>query len=107
MTGRGTVKTPEGLVKDDIRAGLASIGAYVFQPVQFGFGKRGVDFHCTLPPNGKALLIEAKRPDGGKLTRIQRKTLDDNVAAGGISVVAMSWFDVENAIAASIKTEPA
>lgn len=95
--------TPEGWTKDDIKAGLEERGIPYFMPVQTGYGKRGVDFYCTLPPSGRALLIEAKRPDKkkGKLTKIQENCLADNEGAGGISVVALCWADVEQAIALS------
>jgi len=91
--------TPEGWAKDDIRKGLERNNISYFMPVQHGFGRRGVDFYVTLAPSGKALLIEAKRPDGkGKLTQVQKNCLAANTAAGGISVVATCWADVESAI---------
>ena len=91
--------TPEGEVKGDIIKGLKAHGIPYFMPVQAGFGKRGVDFYCTLPPSGRALLIEAKRADGrGKTTKIQKNCLAANEKAGGISVVAQCWYDVELAI---------
>jgi hypothetical protein len=91
--------TLEAWVKSDIKAGLARNGIPYFMPVQTGFGRRGVDFYATLPPNGRALLIEAKRPDGkGRLTAAQRKVLEENRRAGGISVVARSWKDVSESI---------
>ena len=86
--------TPEGEVKAEIVVGLKSRGIPYFMPVQQGFGKRGVDFYCTLPPSGRALLIEAKRAEGGKVSAIQKKILGENTAAGGLSIVARCWEDV-------------
>ena len=91
--------TPENWTKNDIREGLELRGITYFMPVQTGRGKRGVDFYVTLPPTGRAVLIEAKRPDGkGKLTALQKQILEDNERAGGISVVARCWMDVEDAL---------
>ena len=91
--------TPEGWTKDDIKKGLKAHGIPYSMPVQTGYGKRMVDFYCTLPPDGRALLIEAKRSNGkGRVTAIQNKILADNRLAGGISVVAECWFDVARAI---------
>lgn len=86
--------TPEGEVKDIIKRHLKALDVPFFMPVQTGRGKRGVDFYCTLPPGGRALLIETKRPVGGKLTAAQKDILADNERAGGISVVARCWADV-------------
>ena len=91
--------TPECEVKEEIKKELKARGIPFFMPVQSGFGKQGVDFHCTLPPFGRALLIEAKRADGKrKATGRQLKCLQDNEKAGGISVVARCWYDVEEKI---------
>jgi hypothetical protein len=84
--------TPEGKVKADIDAGLKQIGAYVFKPVQSGFGKRGIDYYVCW--RGRFIGIEAKRPRGSRLTRKQADTLAGIEAAGGLSIVAKSWEDV-------------
>jgi len=84
--------TPEGLVKQEIKDGLKAIGAYQFWPVQTGFGKRGID--CYACYRGRMIAIEAKRPEGGKLTLIQKNTLKEVSEAGGTSVVARCWEDV-------------
>ena len=52
--------TPEGRVKQQIKAYLRSIGAYQFWPVQMGFGSPTVD--CLACINGKFYGIEVKRP---------------------------------------------
>ena len=84
--------TPEGAVKKEIKDGLRALGAYQFWPVQTGFGKRGID--CYACYKGYMIGIEAKRPEGGSLTVIQRKCLDEIVAAGGLGIVARCWADV-------------
>jgi hypothetical protein len=92
--------TPEALVKEDVKKGLEDRGIPYFMPVQMGYGKRGVDFYCALPPCGHSLLIETKRLDyKGKLTKAQRDVLIANAKAGGLSVVALCFADVVNAVA--------
>lgn len=91
--------TPEGYVKEDIKKGLEAYPMPYFMPVQTGYGKRDVDFRCTLPPYGTSLLIEAKRADyDGVLTTTQRNVLSENACAGGLSVCALCWADVLHAI---------
>lgn len=93
--------TPEAVVKADIIKGLEAHGILWAMPVQTGYGRRMIDFYCTLPPEGRALLIEAKRFNG-KLRAFQKKILDDNAKAGGISVYAATcWADVALAISGS------
>lgn len=90
--------TPEAAAKDDIKKGLERNGILWAMPVQFGYGRRMVDFYCTLPPEGRALLIEAKRFKA-KPRAFQRAILDSNAALGGISVYAATcWADVAAAI---------
>lgn len=90
--------TPEGSVKADIKKGLDRAGILWFMPVQTGYGKRAVDFYCCLPPNGRSLLIEAKR-FRAKPRAFQKKILDAHAAAGGLSVYAATcWADVAAAI---------
>jgi hypothetical protein len=84
--------TPEGRVKKEIQDGLEALGAYQFWPVQTGFGKRGID--CYACYKGRMIGIEAKRPEGGRVTRIQRVCLNKIEAAGGIGIVARCWEDV-------------
>jgi len=88
--------TPEGAVKVEIKKGLKTIGAYQFWPVQTGFGKRGID--CYACVKGRMIGIEVKRAEGGVLTEIQRKTLQEIRDAGGIGVVARCWADVEDVL---------
>lgn len=73
-------KTPEGKVKDKVKALLKKYGAYYFMPVQTGYGSTGLDFHCC--HMGHALFIETKA-EGKKLTPRQQMTVTAIVAAGG------------------------
>jgi hypothetical protein len=84
--------TPEGLVKQEVLHGLAGVGAYYFMPVQTGFGKRTVDILACY--KGRFIAIECKRPEGGRLTKIQQGVLHTVEACGGIGIVARCWEDV-------------
>lgn len=88
--------TPEGKVKDEIKAHLKALGAYFFMPVQMGFGVRTVDILACF--KGRFLAIEVKRPGGGVLTDNQRGVLVAVRRAGGVALVATSWADVEEAL---------
>ena len=64
--------TPEGRTKASINRVLNAFGVYYFMPVQSGFGKKGVDYHCAVRYKDVALafFIEAKKP-GGSAAKIQ------------------------------------
>lgn len=72
-------KTPEGEVKDRVRALFKKYRAYYHSPVQNGMGKPGLDFHCCV--NGLAFFVEAKAP-GKHPTPRQQLTMRDMLAAG-------------------------
>lgn len=72
--------TPEGKIKDKVKAYLDSIGAYYFMPVQTGYGKRTLDFLCCIC--GAFIAIEAKRP-GAKAKPFQTRVADEIGKAGG------------------------
>ena len=77
---------PERKVKDAIEEELQRRGAHWFMPVQWGMGKRAVDYLACV--KGRFVAIEAKRADGeGYLTRIQKEFLRRTVETGGISVL--------------------
>lgn len=60
------------------------------------YGTAGIpDIICCI--NGNFLAIEVKRP-GGKVTKLQNKTISKIIASGGIAIVAFSVNDVEKAI---------
>jgi hypothetical protein len=79
-------KTPEGAVKEKVKALLHSRGCdcYYFMPVQSGYGAAGLDFHCVY--RGRAFFIETKAKPKGKtppkLTPRQALTQSDMVLAG-------------------------
>ena len=77
--------TPEGKVKEKIKAILKERGAYYAMPIGTGFGNSGVpDFLVCL--NGEFLAIEAKAGKG-KPTALQEKNMRDIEAAGGLTLV--------------------
>ena len=78
--------TPEGKIKKQIVDDLEAMGAYVFKPVQMGYGKRTVDLLVCW--RGQFIGIEVKRP-GKTPTPLQVETLDEVRAAGGIAF----WVD--------------
>jgi hypothetical protein len=73
------VKTPEGKVKDNVKALLTEHGAYQFWPVQTGYGRRTLDALCC--HHGHFFAIETKR-DGEDLTPFQKNTRAEMLHAG-------------------------
>jgi len=74
------MRTPEGYEKNEVRKYLKSIGAYVFAPVQQGFGVPTVDFLVCI--NGTFWGVEVKK-EGGTPTARQIRTANEIMAAGG------------------------
>lgn len=88
--------TPEGKVKKECRAYLRSIGAYVFSPVQMGYGQQGVDdFVCY---KGRFVAVEYKRGDGVRTepTARQQQCLNAVSEAGGVGLVTRSRGQLED-----------
>jgi hypothetical protein len=79
--------TPEGKVKQKIKAFLVSVGAWYCMPATGGFGKSGVpDFLVCW--KGKFIGIEAKAPGkAGNTTTLQNQQLAEIRTAGGIALV--------------------
>lgn len=77
------MRTPEGEVKDAVKLWLETEGAYFFMPVQWGMGKRSIDFLVCL--DGIFVGIETKR-EGEEPTTAQWLTLSDIAKAGGVAV---------------------
>lgn len=76
--------TPEGRVKELVKAVLKETGAYKFMPVQNGMGEPGLDFYCCF--RGWFIAIETKAP--GKVpTPRQEDTIRRIRDAGGIVFV--------------------
>lgn len=77
--------TPEGKVKNIIKAVLKSKGIYYAMPIGTGYGNSGVpDFLCCV--GGRFVGIEAKA-NGGKTTALQEKNLQEIQNSGGISFI--------------------
>lgn len=74
------MSTPEGRIKARVSALLDSYGCYRFMPVQAGYGKAGLDYHCVV--KGYAFFIETKAGNG-KPTPRQEETIKDIQRAGG------------------------
>lgn len=89
--------TPEGREKAKVRAYLKEIGAYVFAPVQQGYGQQTLDILACV--NGTFWGIEVKK-EGGKLTARQRLCCNDIIKANGY----VAWGTAETIIEA-IKQE--
>jgi hypothetical protein len=83
--------TPEGYIKKQIRDWLHEHGAYVFSPVQQGYGASTLDILCCW--EGKFVAIEVKA-QGKKPTDRQLAIMAQIIAAGGIAIVAWSLTDV-------------
>jgi hypothetical protein len=79
------LRTPEGKVKDEIKAWLTEIGVYHFWPVQTGIGADTVD--CLACINGWFVAIEVKPSDRPAVpTKRQGRRLVEVSKAGGISM---------------------
>jgi len=82
-------QTPEGRVKDKVKAYLKSLGpdrCFFYMPVQNGMGVVGIpDFVCCI--DGRFVAIETKAP--GKLANVtanQQQKIDAINRAGGCAV---------------------
>lgn len=72
------MKTPEGKLKDQVKAFLKERGAYYHMPVQTGYGVPTLDFiGCCM---GRFFAIETKAP-GKKPTARQNLTIREMQAA--------------------------
>lgn len=76
--------TPEGKVKKEVIKILKAHEAYYFCPVQNGFGKPGLDFHCV--HHGLGFFIETKAP-GKRPTPRQNITIQEVQKSSGMVFV--------------------
>jgi len=87
------MSTPEGKVKREVEKLFArcskdlNMPVHYFMPVQTGYGKRDLDYNCTV--NGFALRIETKAP-GEWLTGPQRLIAKAVFEAGGAVFIVSS-----------------
>jgi len=85
-------RTPEGVVKDQVKKLLKAHGAYYHMPVMNGMGAPTLDFICC--HNGRFFAIETKRP-GGKPTPRQEITMAEIALAGGYVFVVSCQDDLD------------
>lgn len=85
----------EAQVKKECRTWLREHGAYVFSPVQHGFGAATVDDLVCF--RGHFVAIEYKREYGGRTTSRQLQVLTAVNGAGGFGVIATSLADLVDA----------
>jgi VRR-NUC domain len=82
-------RTPESIVKADVKKLLKARGIWYYLPVSNGMGQHGIpDFICCVPPTGKFLAIETKAP--GKIrtvTPLQERAIGNIREARGWAIV--------------------
>lgn len=76
--------TPEGKVKDAVKAACKKLGIYYHMPVQNGMGKPTLDF--ILCADGMFIGIETKAP-GKQPTPRQELTMSEMRKSGGCTMV--------------------
>jgi hypothetical protein len=85
--------TPEGKIKEQVKALLKKHKVFYFMPVSNGFGKHGIpDFICS--HNGHFLGLETKA-EGKKPTALQVKCMKEIEDAGGKCFVVDSQKMIE------------
>lgn len=92
------VTTPEGAVKNKVKAALKSRGIWYYMPMQTGFGVVGIpDFICCW--NGKLLAIETKAPGKrNNTTPNQDRVIAEIQAAGGVAIVVDNITQLEGVL---------
>jgi hypothetical protein len=83
-------RTPEGKVKDDVKAWCKRNNVWYYMPMQNGMGRSGVpDFICCIPwMNGRMIAIETKAPGKrGNTTPNQDREITNINMAGGFAIV--------------------
>lgn len=81
-------QTPEGRVKDAIKAVLDSLGAHYRMPVQGPYGKQGALDFSPVILHGLAGCIEAKAVGKFNDTTVhQDDEIQDIIKAGGVAIV--------------------
>jgi hypothetical protein len=80
-------------------------GAACFDKRFVRFGTPGAaDILAVLPPTGRLLAVECKRP-GGRLTPAQCAFIDHPRAAGGLALVVRDVCDLQRALELEAVTE--
>ena len=79
--------TPEGKVKNAVKAYLKEIGAWHFLPVSNGMGRHGIP-DIIVCWQGRFIAVECKAPGKRSNTSaLQDRELAGIAAAGGVAVV--------------------
>ena len=86
-------KGPEAKLKAECRAWMRFIGAYVFSPVQMGYGAATVDDLVCL--KGKFVALEYKA-EGKNPTPRQETTMQEISRAGGFVRCIWSLDDLQS-----------
>ena len=89
------MRTPERVLKDEVRKYLKSIGAYFFMPVETWYGATTLDFLVCY--RGRFVGIETKAA-GRFATPRQQKVMLEIEKAGGTAFVAYSVEDVRRCL---------
>lgn len=76
---------------------LKARGAYIINIHNAGHGRNGVADRVAIY-RGQALIIEYKRPGGGRLSKLQRYELGRAQLAGAHTLIARSRADVRQAL---------
>lgn len=88
-------RTPEGAVKDAVKAWLKERGIWYYMPVQNGMGVTGIpDFICCW--NGRFLAIETKAPGKRNTLRAtQKMQIASIIKTGGMALVVDNVKDLD------------
>jgi hypothetical protein len=88
-------KGPEAKLKAECRAWLREQGAYVFSPVQMGYGAATVDDLVCIEGRffGIEYKVQPKKP-----TPRQEKTLEEILEAGGIVCVIYDFEELKKIV---------
>lgn len=91
-------RTPEGRVKDAVKAWLKERGIWYYMPVQNGMGVTGIpDFVCCW--QGQFLAIETKAPGKrANLSANQERQIQQIHQAGGAAVVVDDVSQLEGVL---------
>lgn len=85
--------TPEGKIKQKIKALLTRHKVYYFMPVGWQFGRQGIpDIICCI--GGRMVAIEVKA-DGGKVSPAQEMEIARINKCGGLAFVAQGMEGIE------------
>lgn len=105
VEARREVEESEKSLSLRVRVAVAAQGVIIMrnnsgvdlrQGVAYGLGKGSADFVCVVPPYGRFLGLEIKRPKSGKVSEHQERWLAMIRRYGGVTGVVRS---VEDALA--------